>query len=64
MIAGYEKKFAGLLELCADAKARGVDVVVIAEPAALGDDYVELVESLNRIADAGLALSIVPRSQR
>jgi predicted GTPase len=60
----YEAKFAGLLKLCADARASGVDVVAIHHPEVLGDDYTEIVESLNRIADAGLALQIIPRAKR
>lgn len=60
----YEEKFAGLLRLCEDAKQSGTEVVVIAEPQALGDDYAEIVESLNRIADAKLQLAILPRAER
>jgi hypothetical protein len=50
--------------LCEDAKKSGTEVVVIAEPEALGDDYAEIVESLNRIADSKLRLAIVPRTER
>lgn len=64
MKPSYEQKFEGLLNLCKDAKTSGTKVIVIASSEALGDDYSELVESLNRISDAGLHLSIVPRSQR
>jgi hypothetical protein len=60
----YEQKFAGLLRMCNDARRDGVDTVLIAEPEALGDTYEELIESLNRIADAKLSLSIVPRAER
>jgi len=61
---GYKQKFEGLLRLCEEAKANGTEVVVISEPQALGDNYVEIIESLNRIADANLQLAIVPRKQR
>jgi hypothetical protein len=64
MNAAYEDKFAGLLRLCDDAKQSGTDVVVIHSPEVLGDNYAELIESLNRIADAKLSLAIVPRSER
>jgi len=37
---------------------------VIDHPEVLGDTYAEIVESLNRLADASLSLSIVPRSER
>ena len=33
-------------------------------PQTLGDDYAELVESLNRISAAGLKLQIVPPNER
>jgi hypothetical protein len=59
-----EKKFAGLLRLCDDAKRSQIDVVVIHHPEVLGDTYEEIVESLNRIADAGLKLAIPPRTER
>ena len=64
MNAAYEEKFAGLLRLCEDAKQSGTDVVVIHSPEVLGDNYDELIESLNRIADANLQLAFVPRSER
>jgi hypothetical protein len=33
--------------------------MVVAYPWALGDNYEELIESLSRVADAGLSLHIV-----
>jgi hypothetical protein len=60
----YEKEFAGLLRLCDDAKHGKIDVVVIHHPEVLGDTYEEIVESLNRIADAGLKIAIPPRAER
>ena len=59
---GYEKKFAGFIKLCKTTKQS--DFVVIATPCALGDNYEEVIESLNRLADSGAGLQIVPRSQR
>jgi hypothetical protein len=64
MNAAYEEKFAGLLRLCKDAKQSGAEVVVIHSPEVLGDNYDELIESLNRISDAKLSLTILPRSER
>ncbi len=60
----YEDKFKEFIRLCAEAKAQGVEVVVIHHPEVLGDTYAEMVESLNRLAGAGLALRILPPSER
>lgn len=60
----YEKKFASLLKAIADSKAQGVDTLMVFEPQALGDDYQELLESLNRIAAAELHLAILPPKLR
>jgi hypothetical protein len=67
MATNYEQRFASFIEFCAqakDAKDAGSNVVLIADPSVLGVDYEDIIESLNRLADAELALSIVPRSQR
>jgi len=58
---GYEKKFAGFIKLCSEAKANGADQVTVAYPWVLGDNFEELVESLSRLADAGLLLNIAAR---
>ena len=58
---GYEKKFADFIRLCSEAKARGATHVTVAYPWVLGDTYEELMESLSRLADAGLFLHIVAR---
>ncbi len=58
----YEEKFADFIKLCATTDKDAV--VMVAMPEALGDTYDEMVESLNRLADAELRLVIVPRSQR
>ena len=58
---GYEKKFADFIKLCAEAKAKGATQVTVAYPWVLGDNYDELVESLSRLADAGLLLNVAVR---
>ncbi len=60
----YETKFADFIRMCAEAKAKGLEGVIIHNPHALGDNYDEMVESLNRLADAELQLAIVPRAER
>ncbi len=60
----YETKFADFIRMCAEAKVNGLEGVVIHNPHALGDNYDEMVESLNRLADAELQLAIVPRAER
>ena len=57
----YEQKFADFIKLCEEAKANGIQQVVIAQPWAIGDTYDEVVESLSRLADAGLTLHIAGR---
>ena len=56
---GYEMKFADFIRMCAELKAKGVAQMVVAYPWALGDTYEEVIESLSRVADAGLSLHIV-----
>ena len=56
---GYEMKFADFIRMCAELKAKGVTQMGVAYPLALGDTYEELIESLSRVADAGLSLHIV-----
>ena len=58
---GYEKKFAEFIRLCSEAKAKGTAQIIIGCPWALGDTYEELIESLSRLADAGLTLHIGAR---
>ncbi len=58
---GYERKFGEFIRLCANPDA---DIVTIHHPAVLGDDYAEIVESLNRLSDAKKMLLIVPRNER
>lgn len=61
MPPGYEQKFADFIKLCEEVKAKKVQHVIIAQPSAIGDTYDEVVESLSRLADAGLALNIARR---
>jgi len=58
---GYESKYAEFIRLCAKAKADKVEHVVIAQPWVLGDTYEEIIESLSRLAEAGLALHVGSR---
>jgi hypothetical protein len=57
----YEEKFADLIVACDNPPA---EVFIVNRPETLGDNYEELVESLNRIADSGMKLLIVPRKER
>jgi hypothetical protein len=56
----YDNKFADFLRLLAETLE---DVVIVHHPQVLGDSYQELVESLNRLADAEKKLVIVPRAR-
>lgn len=60
----YEKKHASLLRRIREAKKNGVTLFVIAEPEELGKTYEEMVESLNRLAEADLNLAILPKEAR
>jgi hypothetical protein len=57
----YEKKFADFIRLCSEAKANGVSQITISYPWVIGDNYEEVIESLSRLADAGLSLHIAAR---
>jgi RNase P protein component len=54
----YEIKFANFIRMCAEAKQKGAECVIVAKPSVLGDDYAEMRESLSRLARAGLQLNI------
>ena len=58
----YETKFDELVRLCKEAPSQA-DAVVIASPQVLGDSYDEVMESLRRIANVGLAIIIVPEDR-
>ena len=54
----YEQKFADFIRLCSDAKAKGLSQITVAYPWVIGDNYEEVIESLSRLANAGLSLHI------
>lgn len=60
----YETKFADFIRLCRDAAKSGVKQVVIANPSVIGDTHDELIESLSRLAEAGLGLNIAAPEMR
>lgn len=60
-MSDYAEKFAGFIALCAEAQRQKLDAVIVSHPSVLGDTYAELIESLSRLADAGLALQIAGR---
>ena len=60
----YEEKFKNFIEMCAQAKADGTDLILVHHPEVLGDTYAEIVESLNRLSLAELHLAIVSPTQR
>lgn len=55
-----EDKFVELDRLCREARKNRIDAIIVANPEILGDDYKELVANLNKIAQAELAIIIVP----
>jgi dihydrodipicolinate synthase/N-acetylneuraminate lyase len=59
--AAYEEKFADFIEKCREAKKNGVTTMCVHHPYVLGDNFEELIESLSRLADAGLALKVAYR---
>jgi dihydrodipicolinate synthase/N-acetylneuraminate lyase len=59
----YEVKFKDFIRMCADAKQQGADVLIVHHPQVLGDNYEEIVESLNRLAEARLKLLILPSEE-
>jgi DNA repair photolyase len=60
----YEAKFSELIRLVSEARSSQIESVVVASPHVLGDNYAELIQSLDRISEAGLSLAIVPPSER
>ena len=63
-MTNHESKFQNLIQLCAEEKSSGATAVLIHHPRVLGDNYEELVENLNRIADAELQILILPCAKR
>jgi hypothetical protein len=56
--------FARLRALIADARSRNMAAVMTLSPAALGDTLEELCRNLDLIADADLAVILVPPRHR
>ena len=59
----YERKFANLILACEHAKKQETTLMVH-HPEVLGDNYEEIVESLNRISAANILLRILPPIDR
>ena len=57
----YEKKFSDFIEMCEIARRDNIPQVIIHHPRVLGDTYEDVIESLSRLADAGLSLRITSR---
>ena len=57
----YEEKFSGLLGLWEEAKKGEFEIVVVAKPEILGDNYDELITNLRRCAQAGLLVAIAEK---
>lgn len=57
----YERKFADFIKMLTETID---ETIVLHHPEVLCDNYEELAESLNRLADAGKKLIIVPRKER
>lgn len=60
----YAEKFRGLIAAIKTARDEKAGVILVPSPQTLGDDYTELLESLNRISAAGLSLQILPLNER
>lgn len=58
---GYEKKFSDFIEMCEKVRQDNIPQIIIHHPSVLGDTYEEVIESLSRLADAGLTLCITSR---
>jgi hypothetical protein len=54
----YEEKFANFHKLCQEATTGAFDMVIVAFPEVLGDNYTELVSNLSRAAAVGLLIAI------
>ena len=58
----YEQKFATFHKLCEEKTTGAFDVVIVAFPEVLGDNYTELVSNLSRAAAVGLLIAIAGAS--
>ncbi len=61
-MASYEEKLAAFIDQCRGVKEHGAITVMVRYPEMLGDTYEEMVESLSRVAEAGLQLVIAEPS--
>ena len=57
------EKFSGLLRLCTEAKQGKFEIVIVASPEILGDDYDELVNNLRRCAQVGLLVAFAEKKE-
>ncbi|MGA2257636.1 MAG: hypothetical protein ABSG53_23485 [Thermoguttaceae bacterium] len=57
----YEEKFSGLLRIWEEARKGEIEIILVAKPEILGDDYEELIENLRRCAKAGLLVAIAEK---
>lgn len=64
MKTDYDRKYEALLQRIQEAKKNGITLFVVSEPQELGETYGDVMESLNRLADADLNLAILPRNAR
>lgn len=64
MKTDYDRKYEALLQRIQEAKKNGITLFVVSEPQELGETYKDVMESLNRLADADLNLAILPRDAR
>lgn len=53
----YEQKFAEFIRMC---ETPDIDLIVVADPTALGDTYDEVIESLRRLQRANKTLAVAP----
>ena len=56
-----ERKFEQFNKMLKDIKEGDVDMIIIAWPDVLGEDYEEVIENLSRIAECDLPLVITRR---
>jgi hypothetical protein len=67
-VTPYEEKFATFIKMVEHFKGKPKgekpDVLLVAAPWVLGDNYEELTESLDRLAAAGIPLLIAPPGLR
>lgn len=57
----YGEKFSGLLRMWEEAKKGEFEIVIVAKPEILGDNYEELITNLRRCAQAGLLVAIAEK---